>query len=161
MSEVKSVVESYLDLASPLVVSDSVEFIEYRDVSAPKEQLNGVSKSITLNIDYTDEYVLLQKSYFVLKLDLVKTDDSKYADADEIAITNNGIMQLFSTAEFRIGGAEIERFSEPGIATTVTGMLKYNFGDSEVTGKEYGWFLDRDKFSAVSADNRGFEEVHY
>ena len=91
-AEVKNVYESYLNVQAPFLVSNNAEYIEYRDISAQKEQLNGESRSITLNVDYFDDYVLLEDSYFVIDIDLLKASDgARYANTSDIALTNNGL----------------------------------------------------------------------
>lgn len=156
-AETKNVYESYLDIKSPYLVTEGVEFIEYRDISAQKEQLNGESRSITFNIDYTDDYTLLQKSYFILDVDLMKTDGNRYANTAEIALSNNGLMYLFNRVEYAIEGAVIEAFNDPGITTTVDGMLKYDQTTSESIGGDFGWVLDTYDYAAKGADNNAFK----
>src|SRR5215211_722950 len=156
-AEVKNVYESYLNVQSPFLVTNNVEFIEYRDISAQKEQLNGESRSVTFNIDYVDDYIYLEKSYFVMDIDLVKTDGSRYTDSADIALTNNGLMYLFNHAEFRIDSVLIESFNHPGLTTTIAGLLKYDYGTTETVGQDFGWTIDNFDYSAKGADNPGFK----
>ena len=56
---------------------------------------------------------------------LTKADNTAYANADEIAITNNAITHHFSRIEYHLSNQLIESLSYPGQATTMLGLLKY------------------------------------
>ena len=52
-----------------------------------------------------------------------KADGTAYANADEVALTNNAIMHLFSRIEYHLLNQLIESLNYPGQATTMRGML--------------------------------------
>ena len=56
---------------------------------------------------------------------LSKADGTLYAIADEVALTNNAIMHLFSRIEYHLLNQLIELLNYPGQATTMLGLLKY------------------------------------
>ena len=56
---------------------------------------------------------------------LTKADGTPYANADEVALTNNAIMHLFNRIEYHLSNQLIEPLNYPGQATTMLGMLKY------------------------------------
>ena len=56
---------------------------------------------------------------------LTKADGTAYANADEVALSNNGIMHLFSRIEYHLSNQLIESLNYFGQATTILGLLKY------------------------------------
>ena len=92
---------------------------------------------------------MLEDSYFVIDIDLLKASDgSRYANTSDIALTNNGLTYLFNHAEFRIDSTIIEGFNNPGITTTITSLLKYDYCTSETIGQDFGWTIDSYDYSA-------------
>ena len=66
------------------------------------------------------------ESYLIFDGRLTKPDGTLYANADEIALTNNAIMHLFSRIAYHLSNQLIESLNYPGQATTVLGLLKYS-----------------------------------
>ena len=56
---------------------------------------------------------------------LTKAGNTAYANADEVALTNNAIMHLFNRIEYHLSNQLIESLNYPGQATTMLGLLKY------------------------------------
>ena len=67
-------------------------------------------------------------------------------------------MYLFNHAEFRIDSTIIEGFNNPGISTTITSLLKYDYNTSETIGQDFGWTIDSYDYSAKKADNSGYKD---
>ena len=65
------------------------------------------------------------ESYLILEGRLRKTDGTAYVNADEVALTNNAIVHLFSRIEYHLSNQLIESINYPGQATTMLGLLKY------------------------------------
>ena len=65
------------------------------------------------------------ESYLMFEVRLTKADDTLYANADEVTLTNNAIMHLFSRIEYHLSNQLIESLNYPGQATTMLGLLKY------------------------------------
>src|SRR5437016_3115223 len=158
--EVKEVTESYLNLGEPITQANAIEYMEYHNFNAKKEHLNtnGCS-SITIEVDLLHEAILLGNSMFIVKLELAKQDGNKYATTDIISLANNGILHMFQSVQLKIDGIEIEQYNYPGIATNVYGLLKYNYGFSEGSGKMMCWSLDEnDKNDSTNIkENAGFK----
>ena len=55
---------------------------------------------------------------------LIKADGTPYANADEVALTNNAIMHLFSRIEYHLSNQLIESLNYPVQATMMLGLLK-------------------------------------
>jgi len=95
------------------------------------------------------------ESYIVFEGRLTKTDGTAYANADAVALTNNGLMYLFSNISYRLSNQEIESVHHPGQATTMLGLLKYSDDFSKAQGLNQLWKKDATT-TAVVADNAGF-----
>ena len=65
---------------------------------------------------------------------LSKADGTAYVNADEIALTNNVIMHLFSRIEYHLSNQLIESINYPGQATTMLVLLKYPDDFSKAQG---------------------------
>jgi len=83
------------------------------------------------------------ESYLVFNGKLVKNaNDTVYADADVITLTNNAMMHLFSNIKYRLSGQETESLFHPGQATTMLGLLKFPDDFSKSMGLNQIWYKD-------------------
>ena len=87
---------------------------------------------------------------------LTKENDTAFADADVITLTNNGIMHLFSNIKYQLSEQEVESLFYPGQATTMLGLLKYPDDFSKSIGLNQLWYKDNTSTANV-ADNNGFK----
>ena len=85
---------------------------------------------------------------------LIKADGALYVNADEVALTSNAIMHLYSRIEYHLSNQLIESINYPGQATTMRGLLKYPDDFSKAQGLNQLWY--KDAATAVKADNNGF-----
>ena len=83
---------------------------------------------------------------------LTKNDDTAYVNADEVALTNNAIMHLFSRIEDHLSNQLLESINYPGQATTMLGLLKYPDDFPKAQGLNQLWYKDT-AATAVKADN--------
>ena len=90
---------------------------------------------------------------------LTKADGTPYANADEVALTSNAIMHLFSRIEYHLSNQLIESLNYPGQATTMLGLLKYPDYFSKAHGLNQLWYKDTSTIAA-KADNNGFSARH-
>ena len=81
------------------------------------------------------------------------------ANADEVVLTNNAIMHLFSRIEYLLSNQLIESLNYPGQATTMLGLLKYPDDFSKAQVLNQLWYKDTATTSA-KADNNGFAARH-
>ena len=79
---------------------------------------------IRISIESQDVFTHPSESYLIFEGRLTKADGTPYANADEVALTNNAIMRLFSRIEYHLSNQLIESFNYPGQATTMLGLLK-------------------------------------
>jgi len=98
------------------------EFHEYEPVA--RTNLNSAGE-IRINIELQDLFSHPAESYLQFEGRLIKADNTAYANADNAAITNNGLMHLFSQISYCLSNQEIETLFHPGQATTMLGLLKY------------------------------------
>ncbi|XP_065675895.1 uncharacterized protein LOC136092104 [Hydra vulgaris] len=100
-------------------------------------------------------FSLPSKAYLLFEGQLVKSaDGSAYADADAVALTNNGIMQLFSKITYQLGNQDIESIYYPGQATAMLGLLNYSNDFQLAQGLNQLWY--KDTSSTAATDNTGF-----
>ena len=57
---------------------------------------------------------------------MLKADNTRYADADLIALTNNGLLYLFSSLKLTLAGQTVEHVKYPGQATSLLGLASYS-----------------------------------
>ena len=89
----------------------SYEYDEYQPITGT--QLNSAGQ-ITITIENQDQFLHLHNIYLLIEGDVLKADDTRYADADLIALTNNGLMYLFSSMKLTLAGQMEEHVNYPG-----------------------------------------------
>ena len=85
-----------------------------------KADFNNSSRSIEIDIPACDAYYLPSKSFLKIKGRIVRDDDTAYDANAQIALINNGIMYLFDTIQYSLGGKIIETLYNPGHTTTMS-----------------------------------------
>jgi len=131
---------------------EKYEFYEYKPVA--RTNLNSAGE-IRINIELQDLFTHPAESYIQFEGRLTKADGSAYANADAVALTNNGLMYLFSQITYSLSNQEVESVYHPGQATTMLGMLKYPDDFAKAQGLNQLWTKDTGA-TAVIADNTGF-----
>ena len=114
---------------------------------------------IRISIESQDVFTQISESYFIFEGSLAKADNSAYANAEGVALTNNVIMLLFSRIEYYLSNQLIESLSYPGQSTTMPGLLKYPHDFSKIQGLNRLWYKDT-ATTAAKADNNGFAAWH-
>ena len=99
------------------------------------------------------------ESYLIFEGRLTKADNTAYDNADEVALTNNAVMQLFSRIEYHLSNQLNESLNYPGQETTMLGLLKYPNDLSKAQGVNQLWYKDT-ATTATKADNNGFTARH-
>ena len=80
---------------------------------------------IQINIENQAEYFLPSQSWLQIDGRLLRANDQAYVAGTNVALINNAPMYCFSNIKYHLGGNEIESVNEPGQATTMMGLLKY------------------------------------
>ena len=81
---------------------------------------------------------------------MLKVDSTRYADADLIALTNNGLVYLFSSMKLTLAGQMLEHVNSPGQATSFLGLVSYSPDYSKGCGLIKGWTPDINANAAVA-----------
>ena len=95
---------------------------------------------IRISIESQDIFTHPSESYLIFEGRVAKAGNTAYANADEVAVTNNAIMHVFSRIEYHLSNPLIESFSYPGQATTMLGLLKYPDDISKAQGLHQLWY---------------------
>jgi len=145
-----------LNFAEKPIIDESIQEYEYHEYQPPTRTNYNSAGEIDINIELQDLFSYPSESYLVFKGRLTKNDDTPYANADAVALCNNGIMYLFSNISYRLSNQEIESVHHPGQATTMLDLLKYPDDFSKAQGLNQLWQKDTTS-TAVIADNEGFK----
>ena len=127
----------------------SCEYDEYQPITGT--QLNSAGQ-ITINIEN------LHNSYLLIEGNVLKAEDTRYADADLIALTNNRMLYLFSSLKLTFAGQTVEHVNYPGHATSHFGLASYSSTCYKGCVLAQGWSSDINTNAA--ANNIGFYTRH-
>ena len=82
------------------IIDESIEAYEYLEY----EPITGTSLNnggdIRISIESQDVFTHPSEINFIFEGRVTKADGTPYANADEVALTNNAILQLFSRFEY-------------------------------------------------------------
>ena len=146
--------ESMLELHETNATDESIKSYEYNEYQPiTGTQLNSAGQ-ITITIDNQDQFLHLHNSYLLIEGEVLKADNTRYADADLIALTNKGLLYLFSSLKLTLAGQEVEHVNYPGQATTLLGLASYSADYYKGCGLAQGWFPDINTNAALN--NTGF-----
>ena len=135
---------------------ESYETHEYGPVTGTSLNNSG---EIRISIETQDLFTHPSESYLVVEGRLTKDDGTLYADADNVALTNNAIMHLFSNIKYQLSSQEIESLFNPGQASTMLSLLKYPDDFSKSVGLNQLWYKDTEATASI-ANNLGFRVRH-
>ena len=148
-----------LKIDESLTSDESIEEYEYHEY----EPITGTNLNnpgeIRITVETQDIFYHPSESYLLFEGQLAKTDGTAYANENVVALTNNGLMHLFSNIKYQLSGQEIESLFYPGQATTMLGLLKYPDDFQKSQGLNQLWYKD----SATAAhltNNAGFGVRH-
>src|SRR5213082_2056694 len=105
-----------LNITEPSTVDEAIEkyeFHEYEPVS--RTNMNSAGE-IRITIETQDLYCHPAESYLLIEGRLVKGDGMNTANAnnaDAVAITNNGLMHLFSQISYSLSNQDIKTVFHP------------------------------------------------
>ena len=98
------------------IIDESIEEYEYREY----ESITGTSLNngddVRISIEWQDVFTHPSESYLIFEGRLTKADGTAYVNADEVALTNNAIMHLFSWTEYHLSNQMMESINYPGQA---------------------------------------------
>ena len=114
---------------------------------------------IRISIESQDVFTHPSESYLIFEGRLTKADGTAYVNADEVALTINAIMRLFSRIEYHLSNQLMESINYPGQATTILGLLKYPDDFSKAQGLNQLWY-EETATTVAKAVNNGFAALH-
>ena len=129
---------SILRITDPIPSDDSIDKYEHVEYN-PVVGANLNTGDIRINIETQDIFTHPSESFLLIEGQLIKDDDTLYADADVVSLINNGMMYLFKNIKYQLSGQDIESLLNPGQATTMLGLLKYPDDFSKSQGLNQLW----------------------
>ena len=145
-----------LRITDPIITDESIgeyEDLEYNPIAG--SNLNNSGSDITITIELQDIFSHPSESYLIIEGELIKNDDTRYANDTVVTLTNNGIMYLFKHIRYDLAEKTIDTIQHPGQTTTMLGLLKYPDDFSKSVGMNQLWFKDG-SVNANKFDNLGF-----
>ena len=106
------------------IIDESIEEYEYHACEPSTGTSLNNGGDIRISIESQDVFTHSSESYLIFEGRVTKVDGRPYANADEVALTNNTIMHLFSRIQYHLSNQLIESLNYPGEATTMLGLLK-------------------------------------
>ena len=98
-----------LSFAETPLIDESIEEYEYHEYDPiTGTELTPNGGDIRISIESQDVFTHPSESYLIFAGRLTKADGTAYANADEIALTNNAIMHLFSRIEYHLSKLLVE-----------------------------------------------------
>ena len=148
-----------LRITEPILSDDSIDKYEYIEYN-PVVGANLNSGDIRINIETQNIFTHPCESFLLIEGQLLKNNDTLYADADAISLINNGMMYLFKNIKYQLSGQEIESILNPGQATTMLGLLEYPDDFSKSQGLNQLWYKDTSATAILDNNNIGFMVRH-
>ena len=74
-----------------------IDFIKYNPSSLAT--VNNANSNVSISLPREDAYICLQNSFISLEFEVLKNNNTRYADGDEISLVNFGPISLFSEAK--------------------------------------------------------------
>ena len=117
--------ESILELHETNATYECIKSYEYDDYQPiTGTQLNSAGQITTITIGNQG--------------DVLKANNTRYADADLVALTNNGFINLFSS--LNTGWTNSGHVNYPGQATSLLGLTSYSTTYHKGCGLAHCWF---------------------
>ena len=143
-----------LQITEDIPVDDSIYEYEYKEYNPIAGNIGDLNRgSIVIVIEAQDIYTHPAESFLIVEGELIKTDENRYLENDEVALINNGIMYLFSDVRYHLASHEIEVLQNPGHASTMLGMLKFPDDFSKSQGLNQCWIKDTGAGNADPGNN--------
>ena len=133
--------------------AEEYEYFEYFPVSETEQTLNGIGE-IRFSIDSLSTCVHPCKSHIYIVGQILRSDNNTpFDNAGNVALANNGIVHLFSQIKNAISGQPVEDVLNPGVSSTILGMLRYPDDFSKSSGLLQCWYKDDGEGTAADTNN--------
>ena len=121
-----------------------IDFIKYSPSSLAT--INNNNSNISIIFPREDAYICLQNSYISLEFEILKNDDTRYVDGDQISLVNFGPVALFSEVKLTSSsGKHLEKVDNLHPISLMyklltsnqqTSQLMYGFEESQATRRQ-------------------------
>ena len=91
-----------LKFAETPIIDESIEEYEYHEYEPITDTSVNNGDDVRICIEPQDVFTNPSESYLIFEGRLTKADDTSNVNADEVALTNNAIMRLFSRIEYHL-----------------------------------------------------------
>ena len=90
------------------IIDESIEEYEYHEYEPITCTSLNNAGDVRISIESQDIFTYPSESYLIFEGRLAKADGTLYVNADEVDLTNNAIMHLFSRIEYHLSNQLIE-----------------------------------------------------
>ena len=111
--------ESILELHETNATDESIISYEYDEY----QPITGTQFNSAGTIENRDLFLHLHNSYMLIEGDVLEADNARYADAELVALNNNGLVYLFSSMKLT---HMVEHVNYPGQTTSLLGSASYS-----------------------------------
>ncbi|XP_047140236.2 uncharacterized protein LOC124815517 [Hydra vulgaris] len=139
-----------LNFTEKAIIDESIDKFDYHDYQSKITNLDNSGTEIRITINQEGLFILPSEAYILIEGRLLKADGASYANGDAVTLVNNGLMYLFTRAEYQLSGQTEENINNLGRATTMLGLLKYPNYFQNVQGLNQLWFKDLSTTAAIA-----------
>ena len=96
------------------IINESIEEYEYHEYEPITGTSINNSGDIRISIASQDVFTHASVSFLIFEGRLTKADGTLYANVDEVTLTNNATMHIFSRIEYHLSNKLTESLNYPG-----------------------------------------------
>ena len=112
-----------------------IDFIKYSPSSLAT--VNNANSNISISLPREDAYICLQNSFISLEFGVLKNNNTRFVDDDEISLVNFGPVALFSEAKLTTSsGKHLEKVDN---LHPISLMIKHLTSGSQISQLLYGF----------------------
>ena len=112
-----------------------IDFIKYSPSSLAT--VNNANSNISISLPREDAFICLQNSFISLEFEVLRNDDSRFVDGDEISSVNFGQISLFSEAKLTTSSGK--HFEKVDNLHPISLMIKLLTSTSQTSQFLYGF----------------------
>lgn len=135
-----------LDVKRSVEFDDSITSLQHHAYN-PYTTSFGYGEEIRISIQQQDLYVLPSESFLYIEgvLQTIRLPaEATEAQREVPKLVNNAILFVFDDIRYEINGFEVDRCKNPGITTTMKGMISYT-RDDMMRMRIAGWNIEQDE----------------
>ena len=84
----------------------SIKLIFTKDSPSSLATVNNTKSNISISFPRKDAHICLQNSYISIEFEVLKQNNTRYVDNDQISLVNFGPIALFNVAELVTGSGK-------------------------------------------------------